>query len=449
METGPAGRWDKKLRDPEKLGKYSIEGILGEGGMGVVYHGTDNIGRKVAIKTIRSGLLKGRAGKELLERFRREAEAEARLDHPNIVGIYEFQEGGEGMPFFAMEYVDGKSLKEYLSRGMHFNLEMSLHIMSQILSALSHSHSQGVIHRDIKPANILLREDDSVKIADFGIARMEESEYTQTGKVLGTPQYFSPEQSLGAKTDARSDLYSLALVFYELLTGEKLFTAYDDVVSNRHVKEELFVKLDVYPPDSHRILKATLIRALAKEPDKRFQSALDFSKALQPLMVEAEEPVKRASKWLLSVTAALGVAVLAAAYYASQQEIPLDEVLDDWLGNAGSVSAPAPAPPPLPPAELERLSRLLKVGNMHLMIGRLILPDGSNAYHAYQMALKIAPDNSEAQAGMLKVQDQLQQRLRQLAAAGDIDGARSQLKLALRLFPGNREMRALQEEIGD
>ena len=88
VETGPAGRWDKKLRDPEKLGKYSIEGILGEGGMGVVYHGTDNMGRKVAIKTIRSGLLKGRAGKELLERFRREAEAEARLDHPNIVGIY-------------------------------------------------------------------------------------------------------------------------------------------------------------------------------------------------------------------------------------------------------------------------------------------------------------------------------------------------------------------------
>jgi serine/threonine protein kinase len=98
------------LRDPEKLGKYRIDGILGEGGMGVVYHGVDNIGRKVAIKTIRPGLLKGRSGRELLERFRREAQAEGRLDHPNIVGIYEFQEEGEGVPFFAMEYVDGKSL---------------------------------------------------------------------------------------------------------------------------------------------------------------------------------------------------------------------------------------------------------------------------------------------------------------------------------------------------
>jgi serine/threonine protein kinase len=430
------------LRDPEKLGKYRIDGILGEGGMGVVYHGVDNIGRKVAIKTIRPGLLKGRSGRELLERFRREAQAEGRLDHPNIVGIYEFQEEGEGMPFFAMEYVDGKSLKEYLSRGMHFNLDMSLYIIMQLLSALSHSHSQGVIHRDIKPANIILREDDSVKIADFGIARMEESEYTQTGKVLGTPQYFSPEQSLGKKTDARSDLYSAALVLYELLTGEKLFTSQADIVSNRHVTEELFTKLDVYPPDARRILKATLVMALAKEPEKRFSSAAEFSKALQPLQVEVEEPLKRSSRWLLSGTAAMGAVVLVAAFYVTTgHEISWLDIFPD-----GPVNIPDEAP--LPAEQQERLSQLLKVGGSHLMVGRLILPDGSNAYHAYEMALQVAPGNTEALAGMSKLQEQLLQRLRQLIAGGDIDSARSQLELATRLFPDNREILELRQEIG-
>jgi serine/threonine protein kinase len=325
---------------------------------------------------------------------------------------------------------------------MHFNLDMSLYIIMQLLSALSHSHSQGVIHRDIKPANIILREDDSVKIADFGIARMEESEYTQTGKVLGTPQYFSPEQSLGKKTDARSDLYSAALVLYELLTGEKLFTSQADIVSNRHVTEELFTKLDVYPPDARRILKASLVRALAKEPEKRFSSALEFSKALQPLQVEVEEPLKRSSRWLLSGTAAMGAVVLVAAYYlTTEQEISWTDIFPD-----GPVNIPDEAP--LPAEQQERLSQLLKVGGSHLMVGRLILPYGSNAYHAYEMALQIAPGNSEAVAGMSKLQEQLLQRLRQLIAAEDIDSARSQLELATRLFPDNREILELRQEIG-
>ena len=234
------------MREPERLGKYRIDGTLGEGGMGVVYLGMDeDLGRAVAIKTIRPSLLKGRAGRELLERFRREAQAEGRLNHPNIVAVYEFQGDNDGVPFFAMDYVKGESLKEILTRGMHFNLDMSLHIIDQTLHALSHSHRQGIIHRDIKPANILLLEDDSVKIADFGIARMEESEYTQTGKIMGTPQYFSPEQSLGLRTDSRSDLYSTALVLFELLTGDKMFGKPVDVANNHRVTEENQAKLYV------------------------------------------------------------------------------------------------------------------------------------------------------------------------------------------------------------
>jgi serine/threonine-protein kinase len=315
----------------------------------------------------------------------------------------------------------------------------------QLLSALSHSHSQGIIHRDIKPANILLQEDDSVKIADFGIARIEDSEYTQTGQVIGTPQYFSPEQSQGKKIDARSDLYSAALVFYELLTGEKLFSRQVDVANNHRVTEELLVKLDVYPPDSQQVLKVTLIRALAKEPEKRFQSAADFSTALQPLMVEKKEPVKRGSKWLITSTAVLGVVLLAAAYFVSRQEILWSDIWSNMRNDPVSTAAPTELSAP----EQERLNRLLKVGEIHLMVGRLILPDGSNAYHAYQMALEIAPGNSAARAGMAKVHDRLLQQLRQLVAEGDIDSARGQVKLAQRLFPDNRQLGALREEIGE
>ncbi len=409
--------------------------------MGVVYHGVDNIGRKVAIKTIRPGLLHGRAGRELLNRFRREAEAEARLNHPNIVGIYEFDDSN-GTPFFAMEFVEGKSLKEFLSRGMHFNLDMSLHIMSQLLSALSHSHSKGIIHRDIKPANILLVEDDSVKIADFGIARMEESEFTQTGQIIGTPQYFSPEQRLGARTDARSDLYSTALVFFELLTGEKLFALYPELATNQRLGDEHLGKLGVYPPDVQRLLNSVLIKALAREPGKRFQNARDFSDALKPLMLEPEKPVKRGGKWLMAAVACIGIGVLGAAFYASQQDIDWQDVLESIIGEA-----PAPAPVALSPEDQAKLDRLLKVGTIHLRVGRLILPEGSNAYHAFEMAMRLDPNNAEARAAVSELQQALMLKLRKLVSDGDIAGAREQLNVAIQVFPDNPDLRSLQQEI--
>lgn len=426
------------MRDPDRLGKYRIEGILGEGGMGVVYHAVDeDLGRKVAIKTVRPGLLKGRSGRELLERFRREAQAEGRLNHPNIVAIYEFQSGDDGMPFFAMEYVEGKSLKEYLSRGMHFNLDMALHIIVQLLSALSHSHQQGIIHRDIKPANILLLEDDSVKIADFGIARMEESEYTQTGKVMGTPQYFSPEQSLGQKTDARSDLYSAALVMYELLTGEKLFSARSDATSNHRITDGLLAKLDMHPPDSQRILKATLTRALAKEPGKRFQNAEEFSSALRPLLVEKEAPVQPGGKLLIWGGGIVGLILLAVAYFFSQQEVDWQDLFSD-IFNAPSE---AYSPVALTPEEQKQLGDRLRRGDLHLAVGRLIAPEGSNAAHSYKRAQDIDPDNLAASEGLQAVQEEVLAQLEQLRKQGRLHSACDQLALARRLFPDYREFR--------
>ena len=428
------------LRDPDQLGKYRIQGILGEGGMGVVYRGFDpHLARVVAIKTIRRGLLKGRTGDELRARFRREAQAEGRLLHPNIVAIYEFQEDEEGLPFFVMEYVDGKSLKEYLSRGMHFNLEMSLHIITQILGALAYSHREGIIHRDIKPANILLLEDDSVKIADFGIARMEESEFTQTGRVMGTPQYFSPEQRLGKKTDARSDLYSTGLVFYELLTGEKLFGRQGEVGKDFRIGEEHLAKLESHGQEAQRVLKAVMTRVLAPDPIERFQNAAEFASALQPLMVQQEEPVRRRRNllWL-----ALPVVLVVGAFVVWQQVTPLGTLPNPFLDE------PAAAPPlALSSEEQQKVNRLLKIGELHQRVGRLILPEGSNAYHAFEMAMRLDPTNAEARAAVSELQQALMLKLRKLVSDGDIAGAREQLNVALRVFPDNPDLRSLQEEI--
>jgi serine/threonine protein kinase len=428
------------LRDPDQLGKYRIQGILGEGGMGVVYRGYDpNLARVVAIKTIRRGLLKGRTGEELRARFRREAQAEGRLRHPNIVAIYEFQEDEEGLPFFVMEYVEGKSLKEYLSRGMHFNLEMSLHIITQILGALAYSHREGIIHRDIKPANILLLEDDSVKIADFGIARMEESEFTQTGRVMGTPQYFSPEQRLGKKTDARSDLYSTGLVFYELLTGEKLFGRQGEAGNDFRIGEEHLAKLESHGQEAQRVLKAVMTQVLAPSPEERFQNAAEFASALQPLMIQQEEPIRRRRNllWL-----ALPVALVMSAAAV-------------WWQAAGPTGLPNPfpekAPPPaatLPPEQQAKVVQMLKIGDLHLRVGRLILPEGSSAYAAYKTVLEIDPGNAEARAGMTSVQEKVLAQLQELIDQGRIQSARDELALARRLFPDNRELRAMESQIG-
>lgn len=428
------------MRDPDQLGKYTIRRILGEGGMGIVYLGVDpDLNRPVAIKTIRRGLLQGRAGRELRERFRREAQAEGRMTHPNIVAIYDFGEDSEGTPYFVMEYVEGRSLKEFLSRGMHFNLQMTLHITSQLLSALDYSHSHGVVHRDVKPANILLTEEDSVKIADFGIARMEESEFTASGRVMGTPQYLSPEQRAGKKTDARSDLYSTALVLYELLTGDKPFSGQQHPGRNHRLTPDHLAKLDNMPPEVQQQLKAVLTRALEREPADRYQSASEFLADLEPLITQPQ-PTPRRRRKRLWLPAAVALLLLGAGLLWWQRPAVFDRLSQD-SGTAGAHKES----PVLSPAEQERARRLLRIADIHLRVGRLILPEGSNAYAAYQMVLEVDPGNAEARRGLDEVQQHLLQKLNQLIDQGDLQAARSQLSLARRLFPDNGELARLEQ----
>lgn len=414
------------MSNPEQLGKYRIEAILGEGGMGVVYHAYDpHLERPVAIKTIRRNLLQGTAGRELRARFRREAKAEGRLGHPNIVAIYDYHEEDEGDPFFVMEFVEGKSLQEYLARGMHFKLEMATHIITQVLSALSHSHELGIIHRDIKPANIILMENDKVKIADFGIARIEDSDYTQTGMIIGTPKYSSPEQSRGEKIDARSDIYSTGLVLYELLTGEQFFFSGRETTINHRLNEDNFTKLDTQSTEILSALKKVISRALANEPKKRFQNADEFLNALQPLTTPAETSLQTGHKRRWITAAGLALLLLTVAYVSWDTTVQ-NKLLRAAIPQEKKI---------LTVQEQEKLADLLGVGRVHLMIGRLITPEGSSAYDAYTMALEMDPDNADALEGLDTLGEKLVLKIGQLEESGNSASARELANMAEQKFP--------------
>lgn len=265
----------------QQLGKYKILGELGRGAMGIVYRGFDPlIEREVAIKTLRADLLEGGEKATLLARFKHEAQAAGRLNHPAIVQVYDYGEEG-GHVYIAMELIQGKELKEYIAEETRFDLQGIVRMMEELLDALGFAHRNGVVHRDIKPSNIVVLKDGRIKVTDFGIARLESSTLTQAGNVLGTPSYMSPEQFMGQRVDGRSDLFSSGVLLYELLTSEKPFVGNSFATIMHKVLKETPV-----PPSELNITLPTVFdsvvaKALAKRPDERFQKAEDFAHALR------------------------------------------------------------------------------------------------------------------------------------------------------------------------
>jgi serine/threonine-protein kinase len=262
------------------LGKYELRKVLGKGAMGTVYEGFDPaIARQVAIKTVKFPQADDPQAQEEFARFKREAQAAGRLTHPNIVGVYEYGETPD-LACIVMEYVDGSTLKQLLDRGEVFEISAIVRIMESLLAGLQYSHDRGVIHRDIKPANIMLTESGEVKIADFGIARLENSSMTQTGTMLGTPAYMSPEQFMGTLVDARTDIYSSGVLLYQLLTGEKPFEGSINSIMHKVLNTEppLPSVLSVAVPPA---FDAVVKRAMRKRPEDRYGSAAEFSRALR------------------------------------------------------------------------------------------------------------------------------------------------------------------------
>ncbi len=280
------------MSDPERLGKYEIRGALGKGAMGTVYKGFDpHIERLVAIKTIRKDLVEPELAAQYMARFRNEAKAAGRLHHPNIVGVYEYGED-DTVTFIAMEYVEGSGLREYLNRRVTFDFAQLVALMDQLLNALEFAHTRGVVHRDIKPSNLIVTNQGVLKVADFGIARVDRTDLTMAGMLIGTPLYMSPEQCRGLDVDARSDLFSAGVVLYELLTGEKPFRGNMEAITYKICHE------DPEPPSRLSKLRLPVAvdqlvaTALAKEPAARFQDAHAFRDSLREvaqMSVEVED----------------------------------------------------------------------------------------------------------------------------------------------------------------
>src|SRR5581483_4648284 len=223
--------------EKKKIGKYEITGVLGRGGMGVVYRAEDKrIGRLVAIKTLTENF----SGQpEMLERFYREAQAGI-LQHPNIVIVYDLGDEN-GVPFIVMELVSGEPLDKLIASGRQLPLIDKLSIIEQVCAALGYAHQRGVIHRDIKPANVIVQPDGHAKIVDFGIARIQraaaETELTRTGSVIGTMHYIAPERLKGQAFDGRSDIFSVGVMLYQLLTGQLPFSGEDATVLHKLIHE--------------------------------------------------------------------------------------------------------------------------------------------------------------------------------------------------------------------
>ena len=292
-KTPPANEAANRI--PTKIGRYDVVEKLGSGSTGTVYKATDPfIGRILAIKTFRVDLQPGPLRDRFLQRFYHEARISGGLSHPNIVALFDVGEM-DGLPYLVFEHIEGPTLDVALARQGRLDSNETIRVVEQTASALDFAHARGIVHRDIRPANIILASDKRVRIADFGIARVEGSQLTQHGEVLGTPAYMSPEQIRGQELSASSDLFSLAVCAYEMLSGQRPFVG--------KTQPELLEALVYAPPEEPKELRTLGIpsrdfmfvfeRALAKDPSHRFADAGSFARALKSclgVVVPGDDP---------------------------------------------------------------------------------------------------------------------------------------------------------------
>ena len=332
-----------------KAGRYELHEELGRGAMGVVYRGHDPvIGRDVAVKTMRlSEAGTGMSREELINRFQTEARAAGLLAHPNIVVIYDAGEEG-GLFYITMEFVEGRSLQSLVDSRQPFSLPRVMKLMEQVCSALDFAHQHNVVHRDIKPANLMLTADDTVKITDFGTAKILQFGTAQTANVMGTPSYMSPEQVKGKPVDGRSDIFSLGVILYELMTGEKPFPGQNITTVIYKIINEDPIPPRMLDSSIHPGLSAVITKALAKDPAERFQSCHELLNALKNYheMVNPETTLR----------------IPPQASQPTAPGIPPDD--SPWGSGNGSAALPAKesaAPPRLltPPRVLEEEPRNL------------------------------------------------------------------------------------------
>jgi serine/threonine-protein kinase len=447
------------------FGKYQYIADLGEGAMGKVCKCFDpDFHRMVAVKTIHKSLLADGAADEFRDRFRNEMRAVGKLTHPNIVSVYDAGEK-DGCPYFVMEYIEGHELKHMLDEGAAFGVDQSISIIKGVLRGLSCVHSHGITHRDLKPANIFISDrDGSVKIADFGIAKLDNSEMTQIGTVIGSPKYMSPEQCMGEPVDARSDIFAIGIIFYELLTAHYCFSG-----DSTSAITQKIINVDPEPPSRlnaaiPRHLDQVIKKALSKRPGDRFQSAQAFLDAIdhglrqpatKPLMKYAMISVVcvtllvAAGLWLAAGKKGSGLSQVAqpGESAAAQQPVVMSADNADTgqaadrasmpVGPVSSMSDKSPAVQPLSPEKSAKIAKLYKVAETYVKIGRLVSPAGSNAFDAYSIILSMDPSNEQARAGIAEIERMLLSNAQASLDEGDVAQALIIARAGQEIFPAS------------
>ncbi|MEM7136236.1 MAG: serine/threonine-protein kinase [Myxococcota bacterium] len=412
---------------PRQIGRYRIERLLGSGSMGYVYLAHDNdLDRQVALKTLRDVNLDEETRAMFIGRFKNEARAAARLQHPNIVQIFDVGDDPQHGPYLVFEYVPGTTLKDQIRKKGPLSPDRLLTVAQQIADALSTAHVAGVIHRDLKPENLLVTNNGQVKLADFGIARVPNADLTKEGQFLGTPCYSAPETLRKGEYNEKSDMFSFGAVIYEAACGERAFPGAEAMLVANHVMNHDPVK----PSEANRgaMLSAqvdeVIMRSLSKDPSERFPSARALVAALRDAFVgkRPASSVKRRRRW---VTASLVAAAAIATWVLllPEERKVVEEAAAEVSGQDEPASNDAETPEPLEGGDES--------------VGELA---GETPGEPAEQA-ELSPHELEEAA-----KDELA-RARQAIAEGDVASAKAALDLADKYDPNNPDIETLRSEV--
>ncbi len=335
-----------------QLGRYQLGRVLGRGAMGMVYEAQDpKLGRRVAIKTIlKSHLLDDTIAREYSARFLREAQAVARLNHPHIVTVFDFGEEDE-VAYIVMEFIEGRELAQHFESKQFFDRPTAVRMLCELLDALAYAHEHGIVHRDIKPANIMVDRQGRVKLTDFGVARLADSNADRTvpGTMVGTPNYMSPEQIQGQAVGSRADLFAAGVVLYQFLTHQRPFAGNGQWTVQRKILTEDPVPPSVANPEVPPVFDAIVRRALAKNPDQRYQTASEFAAQLRQaiaLPLPAAAPPPRYVDPEATVIFAPAPPSRSGATHSLRPGTAVPQPNTSLLPIPMPTLAPRPAPPP-------------------------------------------------------------------------------------------------------
>ena len=425
----------------KKIGKYEVLEELGRGAMGVVYKARDPfIGRLVALKTISPGLLDN---PELLKRFYREAQAAGGLQHPNIVIIYDLGEA-DGLPYIAMEFLEGESLEKTIARAPTMPLAQKLSILMQLCRGLDYAHRRGIVHRDIKPANIIALHDGTVKVVDFGIVRLTSTSMTSTGMVIGTVGYMSPEQIHGEHVDARSDLFSVGVVAYELLTYKKPFAGPNVTSVLLKIINEEPVPVTELAPQVPPNLAEIVHRCLRKKSDERFQS-------LEEVVIELEPIARILQRDMVEDLVRQGQELVQKKEFSKAREILRNALMvDSSHGMAKTLMGQVTT-------ELKRLETYPKIQEL-MVNGEGALRDGKyqEASQKFEEVLRLDSQHGQAQELLERARRELTkvQKVRQgieisqrAISEGDLTLAESELQKVFEVDAENTKAKAMLGQV--